>query len=259
VQAHVSAQKYFPTNGWGFLWIGEPERGFSVQQPGGWIYNSLPFLEEASLRELGKHEPHSSRQEIRSRLLETDLPLFSCPSRHAGLLPANLGLQLRNVEPVRYVAKTDYAINEGDWISDTDGGPPTFRHVEKDKYEWKDVTRATGISYLRSTVRASQVIDGLAHTYLVGEKYVSTSGYENSSDPGYDQSLYSGVDYDLNRWTVGPPLFDGERLEPRRYGGPHASGFFAVFCDGRVDQIPYEIDPTLHLRYGNRTDGRPLE
>src|SRR5882724_1795647 len=42
--SHVDAQKCFPTGGWGYHWIGDPDRGFGQGQPGGWAYNILPYI-----------------------------------------------------------------------------------------------------------------------------------------------------------------------------------------------------------------------
>ena len=34
---HENAYKQFPTNGWGYSWVGDADRGFDWRQPGGWI------------------------------------------------------------------------------------------------------------------------------------------------------------------------------------------------------------------------------
>ena len=50
---HESVTKRFPTGGWGFGWTGDPDRGNDWRQPGGWIYNVLPYIEQQALHDLG--------------------------------------------------------------------------------------------------------------------------------------------------------------------------------------------------------------
>lgn len=51
--SHVAAQTYFPTGGWGWDWTGDPDRGFSLRQPGGWAYNILTYMDSADIRLMG--------------------------------------------------------------------------------------------------------------------------------------------------------------------------------------------------------------
>ena len=53
-QNHLSTQKCFPSGGWGFLWVGDPDRGYGSNQPGGWQYSILPFIDQRQIREIGK-------------------------------------------------------------------------------------------------------------------------------------------------------------------------------------------------------------
>src|SRR5215475_14850341 len=53
-QNHLSTQKTFPSGGWGFSWVGDPDRGYGVQQPGGWTFSLLAFIEEQQIHDLGK-------------------------------------------------------------------------------------------------------------------------------------------------------------------------------------------------------------
>ena len=53
VTNHESALCSFPTGGWHKTWLGHPDRQFGGKQPGGWIYNVLPFLEQGALHDLG--------------------------------------------------------------------------------------------------------------------------------------------------------------------------------------------------------------
>src|SRR5512140_3685769 len=53
-QNHIDAQKRLPYGGWGAWWTGDPDRGFGLGQPGGWIYNLLPYMEQRSVHGMGK-------------------------------------------------------------------------------------------------------------------------------------------------------------------------------------------------------------
>ena len=48
---HESLTKRFPTGGWGFGWTGDADRGTDWRQPGGWIYNVLPFVEQVAMHQ----------------------------------------------------------------------------------------------------------------------------------------------------------------------------------------------------------------
>jgi prepilin-type N-terminal cleavage/methylation domain-containing protein len=52
IHSHVDATEHFPTNGWGWYFVGDPERGTGMEQTGGWIFIILPFLEEGNLYNL---------------------------------------------------------------------------------------------------------------------------------------------------------------------------------------------------------------
>jgi prepilin-type N-terminal cleavage/methylation domain-containing protein len=257
---HVETFGCWPTNGWGFCWIGDPDRGTGVKQPGGWIYNILPYLEQQSLRDLGHLQPPAAKAEALTQVTLTPLPLLLCPTRPAApLLPANPGVVPWNATWQPLVAKTHYAVNEGDYITNTQQGPASLQQGDSDQYPWVDTTLASGICYQRSQVTPAMVTDGLSCTYMLGEKYVSVPGYFTYSDYGYDQSAYSGVDLDLNRWVLNPPLADAEPIEQRIFGSAHAAGCYMAFCDGSVRLISYQIDEDVHRRLGNRQDGQSVD
>lgn len=74
---HEQAQHFFPTGGWGADWVGDPDRGFDDKQPGGWIYNILPFIEESSLRALGKGLPDSAKRTAAAQMLQIPIPILN--------------------------------------------------------------------------------------------------------------------------------------------------------------------------------------
>ena len=61
---HESAHRYLPTAGWWGSWVGDPDRGFDSRQPGGWIYNILPFIEEQANTRPG-HRTHDESEVAR--------------------------------------------------------------------------------------------------------------------------------------------------------------------------------------------------
>ncbi len=259
MENHVSTHGQYPSNGWGYLWVGCPDRGTGPEQPGGWIYNILRHLEQGNLRGLGRGMPAAEQSQALARLVQTPVPVLFCPTRSSvGLSPTKPILIPRNADWVPLVAKTDYAVNEGDFITDTREGPRTLAEGDSGRYPWRDTSRATGICYQRSAVRPAAVRDGLSQTYLIGEKYVTRNNYGTDADPGYGQSAQSGVDVDINRWVTSPPQQDGDEVDMWRFGSAHSGGCHFIFCDGSTRLIGYQIDPEVHRRLGNRQDGLPV-
>ena len=252
---HESTYGRLPSNGWGYGWVGEPGRGTDRDQPGGWAYNILDHVEQAPLREIGKGEPEALRRQSLARLIVTPLPLFRCPSRPAPTLgPVGIISTPVNADYVLDVAKTDYACCEGDFITNTRSGPATLDDAQTYP-DWRNPALATGVCFQRSRVKLAAITDGLSNTYLLGEKYVSHGGYATSDDDGYDQSLYSGVDLDLNRWTIDTPLPDSEYIDVRTFGSAHPAACHMALCDGSVRPVSYLVDGETHRRLGNRHDG----
>ena len=63
-----STHKAFPAGGWGFLWMGDPDRGVGRGQPGGWIFQVTSYLGRgASYSQVGKGLYGRSERESNSR------------------------------------------------------------------------------------------------------------------------------------------------------------------------------------------------
>lgn len=246
----------FPGNGWGFGWVGENGRAAGRSQPGGWIYQLLPDLDQASTWQLGSDSDPALRRESLKTLCETPLLLMKCPSRPCSQKgPPSRRWAYRNANAPSYVVRTDYAINEGDFLTRTSIGPATLAEGDDPAYIWTDVTKASGVSWLRGGARPGDITDGTSNTILAGEKYVSTLGYSAAFDRGYDQSLYSGVDLDLARWSIETPAMDSDFVAERSFGSAHSQACFLAFCDGSVRSVSYEIDSIVFRWMGNRKDG----
>ncbi|TWT77247.1 Type II secretion system protein G precursor [Posidoniimonas polymericola] len=83
LQNHHDTYGYFPSGGWGYLWMPEPDGGAGKSQPGSWLYSILAFLEEGTLREIGTGTaPNSAaRDDAMRQLLVTQISVMNCPSR----------------------------------------------------------------------------------------------------------------------------------------------------------------------------------
>jgi prepilin-type N-terminal cleavage/methylation domain-containing protein len=260
--SHVSAHDRYPSNGWGHSWIGIPDRGTGPDQPGGWIYNILPHIEQAEPRTLGQGMPPEQQRNELAKLMQMPLAVLNCPTRGAPELSlAAPHWPPRNAPCVAAVAKSDYAVNGGDYYIESSvyEGPPTLADGDSGHYAWTDPAVLTGVCYQRSGVQSAMITDGPSKTYLIGEKHVSRGNYSTFEDEGYNESMYHGSSEDITRWTVDPPRQDADEIDSHRFGSAHAAGCHFVFCDGSVHMISYSIDAEVHRRLGNRHDGLPLD
>jgi type II secretory pathway pseudopilin PulG len=82
---HEQAQTFFPSGGWGWFWVGVPDRGTGREQPGGWGYALLPYLEQTALHDAGADgDPNSlSAQKLAAsaQRIATPLAMYQCPTR----------------------------------------------------------------------------------------------------------------------------------------------------------------------------------
>jgi len=280
VLGHESSVGHFPTDGWGWGWIGDPDRGFDYRQPGGWIFNSLLYLEQDSVYFLQKGRDSSTtptRRAAAAEMVGTPLAVFHCPSRRRVIAYPHWGFQYREADRVSRVAKSDYAANGGDRVShpgnmgiwsphcyNADCGPASLpgdaELAQKQDYIVNQ-RRPNGLVYPLSMVKAAHVTDGLSNTFLAGEKYVNPDAYASGTDLGDNETMYIGHNEDISRWG-GPghvPVQDrpgyGLRLT---FGSAHSVGVNMGFCDGAVRLISYSVNPTIHGRLANRRDGQAI-
>jgi prepilin-type N-terminal cleavage/methylation domain-containing protein len=257
---HETTHGHFPTGGWGARWTGDPDRGFGANQPGGWTYNLLPFIEQENLHDLGTGLDDVNKRAALARLIQQPLPLFYCPTRRpAQLYPNPWPYSQSNADSVDAVARSDYAINAGDGGFNTlvDGGPATLEEGDT-SYSWKSTDHFTGVSTLRSAVRISQIVDGASHTYLIGEKYLHTRHYGTGlveADRGHLLIGFAPDTVRLTKFSL-PPIKDTDSNDKLAFGSAHVANCLFAFCDGSVRAIAYEVDREVHRQSGNRKDGK---
>jgi prepilin-type processing-associated H-X9-DG protein len=162
----------------------------------------------------------------------------------------------------------DYAINSGATLAISHSGPESLAVGDSATYIWPSLTGHpahpetwfSGISHIRCATKLRQV-EGASNTYLVGEKYLDPSQYENGESPGDNAFLYSGYCADNHRFTRldMPPAIDGSipTADPRahyRFGSAHQAGLNMVFCDGSVRLINHDVSPEVHFSAGHVSD-----
>ena len=263
---HEEAHGHFPTGGWGWGWAGDPDRGFSSAQPGGWHYNILPYIEQEALHEMGTG---GNRAQGALRAAST-VVLFHCPTRRrAATYPYTHGSPYVNIDRPPVVGRSDYAACGGDVNQGgCDYGPGSLTDGDNRTADsWANVlggiNSCNGVVCVHSEVKMAHVLDGASNTYLIGERYLDPDRYDDGVACDNDQGWDLGYDYDTNRWTnlSATPLQDRPGVSgcQQRFGSAHASGFHIVFCDGSVHKISYSIDPETHRRLGNRKDRMAID
>lgn len=152
IHAHHDAHGNFPSGGWGFRWVGDPDRGYGLCQPGGWVYNLLPYVEQQNVHDMGRGHPNSStgKWEAATRMLQVPIPLFTCPSRRdvrSWLVRANRDWMLNANKPdlTDGWTRSCYAANLGEievpWIE----GPGNMAMGDAG-IGFNDMSAVTGIS-----------------------------------------------------------------------------------------------------------------
>lgn len=255
---HEQAQRFFPTGGVNSSALGDPALGFRDSQYGGWIYNTLPYIEQMQLHELGRGLTGSAKTAALTTMSTTVVPDLFCPSRRAAvtrkLSAGHISASSSPISGVPYtvgmkLARNDYAANCGRLLGSVPSHPS-----EK------------GISFYKSMVEAAQIRDGLSNTLLIAEKYVRPDDYEFELglDPADDGCAYTGHDWDIVRWvamsstTIAPQPDRAGFLDYRAFGSAHPGGVQIALCDGAVRTISYDVDLTTYLNLGLRDDGTPL-
>jgi len=149
---HNTHHGYFPSGGWGWDWVGDPDLGFGRSQPGGWIYSILPYIEQNKLHDAGKgkrlwYRTENDGDRAANAMSKTPLAIMNCPSRRVSKAYPNRGTDidelnsrwvswsstfvawnasnnLDNTPEINVAAKTDYAANCGSlWWNEAMPGP----------------------------------------------------------------------------------------------------------------------------------------
>ncbi len=287
---HHEQRRFYPTGGWGFNWIGDPDRGFGLGQPGGWVFNILPFIDQQNLWILGQGAAYGTAKYNATMQMNTSaVGLIICPSRRAAqAYPTNTAIH--NCCSTQYDGngdqmfpllkiKTCYVVNIGDTqvtipLYPGPPQPPTTYLAGDTSWPWPAQSTWTGICNMRSEWTAAHVSDGTSKTAMLGEKLIDPDYYFNGADGGDDWTALSGQQDDTSRGAfcnyggstpnnppngcVVPMRDSAGYQNSNMYGSAHPVSCNFAVCDGSVRSLSFAVNPEIFRRFCNRMDGLPL-
>jgi hypothetical protein len=228
-------------------------------QSWGWMYQILPFIEQNTL--------WADKNDF--EVAQTPVFLYICPSFRGPIIRPYV--QASDVTTTQR-AMNDYTANCGTSWGSWDGA----------------LVPSKSFSSSPGRVRKiSDIVDGTSSTLAVGEKFVEPAGAYSAQwtrdgstwgPCNDDQGWVDGWDNDTicsseggGIGTVmnkdGLPVELPKRMETKlgtsdacgmNFGSIHES-LMAVFCDGSVHAISYNVDPTVWGRLCKIDDGKPTD
>ena len=82
---HEQANGFFPSGGWGYNWVGDADRPPGKLQPGGWIYNILPHVEQMALYQLPSISNPGGKPAGATLMSQTPLTVMNCPTQRPAI------------------------------------------------------------------------------------------------------------------------------------------------------------------------------
>ena len=214
---------------------------------GTWLTAIMPYMEETALHDQWTEAVRSNASiggAVMKAILSTPITTLYCPTRRP--VAAYPSPTVGGVS-----AHTDYVLNGG-----ASSRPDEFN------VKWPGIwqTATPGRSGMSSgkfkEIRYKDVKDGLSKTYLIAEKAMSAFNYFNGRDQGDNSSIYDCRMGNCVRWAKRVPAHDQMEREScwscHSFGSAHPSSFNAVFCDGSVHSLTYEISFATHAALASR-------
>jgi len=255
-------------------------------QAAGVFYQILPYMEQKPLHEAAGGVDAETKGHI---AFQGVVPSFYCPSRrlpepeYEATLPGGTnshfyGLEAGSWQQMTQIyggeaGKIDYSIADGNysyvnmlglygdsgalnadgfWDPDEQAIGP-IRPQEPEELPDADGT----VSVKRVTF--SDVRDGTANTFLVGEKRLNVANLGGHRDDAwYGGNWDFGDDIRSNGYAV-PQPDTNNTFEFREFGSSHPGGLNMVFCDGSVRTVSYQTEQFVMMCLSHCSDGNPAQ
>jgi prepilin-type N-terminal cleavage/methylation domain-containing protein/prepilin-type processing-associated H-X9-DG protein len=220
--SHHYVHGYFPSGGWGWPYPPTYVNGqpaVGARQQAGWGFQVLPYVEAENVWKAGAVVAVGTPNKV-----------FFCPSRRG---PQTVTYSSPEFGDIVTHALCDYA------ASNMEG---------------------TGVVRRRLPNRLADIKDGTAATLLAADKRLNLA-YLGQAQRDDNEGYTAGFDIDTLRFTGRPPAADyagptGDGGEV--FGSLHPGRFNAVFADGSVRIVGYDIDPVVFDSLGNKADGQVI-
>jgi prepilin-type processing-associated H-X9-DG protein len=208
-----------------------PKQGF------GWGYQILPYLDQEVIWRTPNALPGDVAGSGDAKVRATPIPVYFCPTRRAPTV-------ITRAEGT--IAPTDYAGNGGRTELDADlkSGVVVL---------YTQAPIGPGMDFLRG------IPDGASTTLLVGEKNVNVAVLNDPTvNAADDNTGYAcGYDWDTIRYAYQPARdrnLPGDTTKGLNFGSSHPTAFNAVFVDGSVRAIRYNVANGVFQKAIRRND-----
>lgn len=259
---YESARGEFPTGGTE-PWHDAGDANSRYSKGYGWMVQILPFIEDGALQEVSRGYGEGDRhRDLQVR--KTLVPMYFCPSRR---------------EPtVRVTRGSAEDCSQGCALNDYAAATPANEfnpdRPSHDPWFWQGTAHGAvqpGSKYYGVITRTiasepctmGRITDGTSKTMVIGEKRLNVDRYTTGAwhddigwTDGWDPDIIRYTGYRPERDVISGSSGDSGNVG-FQFGSAHGEGFFSVFADGHVPRIPYDIDPIVFNRIGDRRDGLP--
>lgn len=214
------------------------------RQEAGWAYQILRYIEGDNIAKATNDWT----------AFTSTIPLYFCPSRRH---------------------PTELVVSGGRMGMDYAAGTPGNAPFSWDQFwygtiwVWDIYNPPFGADYRGVVIRSSfkakvqmtvgSIPDGTSNTIVLSEKWLKPMNYKYG-DWHDDAGYADGWDPDIIRYAAIPPLRDANSSpygwEGYQFGSAHSAGMNALFGDGHVFTVNYNIDPQVFNWLVDRKDGK---